>query len=152
VKRRTGARLHGSRQRRRSRSARSQGRIGRDLADRPAVLAGRTRRAAPWIALALLAALLLAALRVDVIRMRYAQAEALAAEQRLIDRNRDLTVRMRQLRDPARLAERAQALGFVRPERVIDLPDPAHRGVRLADVAAPPTSLANAGTRTELHP
>jgi hypothetical protein len=30
---------------------------------------------------------------------------------------------MRQLRDPVGLAERARELGFVRPERLIDLPD-----------------------------
>lgn len=76
----------------------------------------------PVIAAGLVLALGVAALRVDLTRMRYALAAGLASEQQLLDEQRQLTSRMRALRDPAELTRRARALGFVHPERVIDLP------------------------------
>lgn len=90
-------------------------------------VSGRTRHARAWlawpvIAAALLLALGVAVLRVDLIRMRYALAAGLASEQRLLDEQRQLTAHMRELRDPAELARRARELGFVHPARVIDLP------------------------------
>ena len=72
-----------------------------------------------------LGALCLVALRVDILRTRYALAEALEHEQKLLAERRDLTVEMRRLRDPARLTSLARKRGFVRPERVIDLELPA---------------------------
>ncbi len=75
----------------------------------------------PVVLAALLLALGVAALRVDLIRMRYALADGLAAEQSLLEEQRRLTAEMRGLRDPSGLARRARELGFVHPERVIDL-------------------------------
>ena len=40
----------------------------------------------------------------------------------LDEQQRNLTVQMRQLREPRQLTERAAELGFGRPDRVIDLP------------------------------
>ena len=68
------------------------------------------------------AALLLVALRTEVIRLRYRLAESLEREQQLLELQRTLTVEVRSLRDPNRLSQRATALGFGRAERVIDLP------------------------------
>ena len=64
-------------------------------------------------------------LRNDIIRKEYASAEAQAEEQRLQDERLTLVVQMRQLRDPGRLGDRAEALGFRHPERVIALPRPS---------------------------
>ncbi len=77
-----------------------------------------------WIA-SLLAALFLVGLRIDLIRMEYAHADALSEVQRLDEEKRTVTVEMRQLRDPARLAERAREFGFGNPERYIDIVVPA---------------------------
>lgn len=77
--------------------------------------------AASLFLMAVVAALLLAVLRIDVIRMRYGLAEAVATERRLVEERNELTVAMRRLRHPGRLAERARELGFVRPERVVFL-------------------------------
>jgi hypothetical protein len=70
----------------------------------------------------LLAGLSLAALRMDLFRIRYQLADLGRVEKTLREEKNRLTVEMRQLRDPARLAARAEELGFTRPERVIDLP------------------------------
>jgi hypothetical protein len=75
----------------------------------------------PSLAGLLLAALALTALRLDLIRARYGLADALSEEQRLLAEERSLTVEVRRLRDPARLAKLARERGFVRPEQVIDL-------------------------------
>jgi len=99
-------------------------------------LSGKRRRGPrffgwPAVVAALLLALGVAALRVDLIRMRYALADGLSAEQQLIEEQRELTARMRALRDPAVLARQARELGFVHPDRVIDLTlerSPAHDG------------------------
>jgi len=90
-------------------------------------VSGRARRARlrigwPVVAVALLLALALSALRIDLIRMRYALAHALASEQALLEQQRVLIVELRTLRDPSGLASRARELGFVHPERVIHLP------------------------------
>jgi hypothetical protein len=111
--------------------------VGLDLANAPGRLQPRPRISAPLVLIGVLGALVLVALRVDLTRMRYAQADALAEERRLLEEQSDLTVEMRRLRDPSRLAERARELGFERPERVIDLPGaPA----ALPMVSAPPPS------------
>jgi hypothetical protein len=93
-------------------------------------VSGRGRYGRAWISWPVIIAVLglalgVAALRVDLIRMRYALADGLAAEQRLLEEQRQLTAEMRELRDPSDLAKEARALGFVHPERVIDLPLPA---------------------------
>lgn len=85
---------------------------------------------APLVVAALAGALFLAVLRMDVIRMGFGRAENLKEELRLSELERRLTVRMRQLRDPASLSKKAHELGFRRAEHLIDLPDPdRHRGI-----------------------
>lgn len=66
-------------------------------------------------------ALAIAALRIDILRLRYALGEAVSEEKRLVQTQRQNTAELETLRDPARLAELAGDLGFSRPERVIDL-------------------------------
>ena len=70
---------------------------------------------------ALVVSLGIAALRIDLLRVRYALAAATLEEQRLLDESRMLTAEMRTLRDPYHLALQARDLGFVRPSRLIDL-------------------------------
>jgi hypothetical protein len=71
----------------------------------------------------LLAGLALAALRIDALRVRYALNSANNREEALKEQRAELVVRLRQLRNPERLAAEARRLGLRRPERVIDLPD-----------------------------
>ena len=71
----------------------------------------------------LLAGLSLAALRIDILRLRYALADAVADEKQLLEERRVWTAQRASLADPARLAELAEARGFARPTRVIDLRD-----------------------------
>ena len=94
--------------------------IGRDLARAPWL---RPRASRPlWIALAgILVALSVAALRIDILRMRYGLGEALETEKTLIEERRELSVQVRRLRNPARLTHLAIESGLGRPERVIDL-------------------------------
>lgn len=73
-----------------------------------------------WAGL-LFAALALAALRNDLIRVRYGLAEAMAEEKRLVEEQRGLVAELRRLRHPARLRERAEELGLAAPERALDL-------------------------------
>ncbi len=97
--------------------------VGRNYADR--VTRINPRALLPWFGLVLVLALGLAALRIDLIRIRYGVAELLAEEERLLEEGRELVVLQRKLRDPARLAVRAKELGFVRPEAVVTLADVA---------------------------
>lgn len=94
--------------------------IGLDVARTPLRL--KTRSFAPIVAAALAGALLLAVLRIDVIRVRFGLADSLAKELQLEEEKRRLTVEMRKLRDPAALSRRARELGFKRAEQLIDLP------------------------------
>jgi hypothetical protein len=84
----------------------------------PALLAG-----------VLLAALALAALRVDLIRVRYGLGQAMQEEKELLEQDRTLRARVGSLRDPIRLARLAPRYGLARPARVLELsvgpaPDP----------------------------
>ena len=130
---------------RRSRRAARLDLIGRDVGGR-----GRTidaRRWWPILAVGVVLALGVTVLRIDLIRMRYALADALANESRLLEEQRALTVSMRRLRDPGRLALEARRLGFVPPARVIALPDPASAPARIEsyDDPAATTALAALG-------
>jgi hypothetical protein len=99
--------------------------VGRDFARRRAHRAG-PGLLAPLLVGAVVAALGLAALRVQVLRTRYRLAEAMEEEARLLERQRSATVALEELRDPARLHRLAGELGLVRPERVVDVvPPPA---------------------------
>ena len=72
-----------------------------------------------------LAALAVAAVRIDLLRTRYAVSAAMDQENELIDEQRQLIVRRRQLRDPIELAVQARARGFRPPAHVVALPDPS---------------------------
>jgi hypothetical protein len=95
--------------------------VGLDVGHSPAPLSAR--RLVPLLALGLLVALAVASLRIEMIRLRYALAEASLEEKRLVTAQRSLIAQRLSLRDPVRLAERAGALGFVRPDRLIVLSD-----------------------------
>ncbi len=69
----------------------------------------------------LFASLLLAALRMAIVRTRYALAGAAETEIQLLERERQLAVTVRRLRDPRRLQALADEWGFARPERVVIL-------------------------------
>ena len=119
------ARLRG-RERRRSKTAgRTRGDlVGRDLAPIRRKM-DRRRRLLPVVLVgALMAALCLAALRIDLIRQGYALAAAMREEKELLEERRLLTARVRSLRDPARLARLASRLDFERPGRVIEIGPP----------------------------
>jgi len=89
------------------------------------------------VAGALLAALALASLRLEIFRLRYALAEAVEVEQDLLERRGALVVEVARLRDPRRLRRIARERGFRLPERVIQL-----------EATAPPsTPVAAAGER-----
>jgi hypothetical protein len=84
----------------------------------------RARRLLPLLVLALVAALGVSALRIDLIRVRYAMASVLAEEKALIEEQRALIVKRRQLRDPVELATQARARGFRPLSTVLSLSDP----------------------------
>ncbi len=79
----------------------------------------------PLFAVAVIALLSLAALRISILRMRYALAATLQHETELRSRERSAAVAARVERDPRKLSELAARQGFARPERVIDLSDGA---------------------------
>jgi hypothetical protein len=95
----------------------------------------RRRAADPWLArfgvtrglalalfLTLLAiALGFSALRGRIIHLRYQAAELLREEDALAEARRAAQVRLREMRDPRRLAALGSARGFARPERVLEL-------------------------------
>ena len=101
--------------------------VGRDFAQRRAT--GRTWPGSfpALLAGVLLAALALAALRVDLIRVRYGLGQAMQEEKQLLEQDRALRAKVGSLRDPNRLASLAPRYGLARPARVLDLgaaPDP----------------------------
>jgi hypothetical protein len=96
--------------------------IGRDLAPIRSGASDRRRLLPVALVGALMAALCLAALRIDLIRQGYALAAAMREERELLEERDQLTARVRSLRDPARLARLARSLDFERPGRVIELP------------------------------
>lgn len=78
----------------------------------------------PIVALLLstaLALLALAALRMSIVRTGYQLAATLQRETELRARERSAAVDVRVARDPQKLRELAERLGFARPGRVIDL-------------------------------
>jgi hypothetical protein len=98
--------------------------VGRDFAQPR--LRGRAWPAALPALLAgvLLAALALAALRVDLIRVRYGLGQAMQEEKELLEQERALRARVGSLRDPIRLARLAPRHGLARPARVLELSAP----------------------------
>jgi hypothetical protein len=112
--------------------------VGRDLAEPPRRVRSRARLRLPVLVGAVVAALLLVTLRVEILRLRYALAEVASQEQDLLERSRQATVRMRELRDPARLRKLAAERGFGRPERVVSVELAAAPAAVGAAGAAPP--------------
>jgi hypothetical protein len=78
----------------------------------------------------LLAALAVAALRIDLIRVRYGLADALREEKTLVEEQRQALAALRTLRDPARLGRLAAERGLGRPARIIDLTSDPRAGAR----------------------
>lgn len=108
---------------RRARGARPRrGLVGTDVSRTGLVRPPARRWLAPALVGLLLAGLVLAALRVDLIRVRYGLAESLEEERALLEERRALQASVRAHRDPVRLADRARELGLGRPERRIELP------------------------------
>lgn len=108
----------------------------------------RSNSSRAWIPLAiigLVAALGLAALRMDLIRTRYALADVMARENALLVEHRALIATQRSLRDPTALAARAQKLGFQPARSVYTIIDPMPTSPAaggLPAVAAAPPPLA----------
>ena len=97
--------------------------IGIDVSNQPVRRAPRGLY--PLFAVAVVVALGVAAVRIDLLRTRYAVAAAMERENDLIEEQRQLIVRRRQLRDPVELAVQARERGFRPPAHVVSLPDPA---------------------------
>ncbi len=99
--------------------------IGRDFSHSRKPSAARRRGVAPLVAGALLAALALAAVRIEVIRLRYDLANAVTQEKALLEQQRVLTFEVRGLRNPVRLTKLAERMGLAQPARVVEIPNPA---------------------------
>ena len=96
--------------------------IGVDLS---AFATGQPSRALlPLLVLALVAALGVASLRIDLIRTRYALAAAMDDEKRLIEEQHALIVQKLQGRDPVELAVLAKQRGFRPTAPSLSLADP----------------------------
>ena len=78
----------------------------------------------PLLVLALVAALGVASLRIDLIRTRYALAAAMDEEKRLIEEQHALIVQKLQGRDPVELAVLAKQRGFRPTAPSLSLADP----------------------------
>jgi hypothetical protein len=70
------------------------------------------------------AALAIAHVRVELIGQGYKRYSAVERIQALEEEQRILTAQVRELRDPARLANLAREMGLSRPDRVIALAPP----------------------------
>jgi hypothetical protein len=95
--------------------------VGRDFARVRAPGRPSAHRIAWLVGVAFACALALAALRIDILRVRYALGEAIREEKALVQEQRQQTAVLEGLRNPSRLVDAAQRLGLAPPERVIDL-------------------------------
>lgn len=98
----------------------------------------------PAVLTAVACAFALTSLRTQVLKLRYELAEHVERERELRAEQSDLTVEMRKQRSPRELVERAAALGFARPERVIDLPSASGDDAPPAVAAAGPPERGDA--------
>ena len=112
--------------------------IGIDVSNQPVRRAPRGLY--PLFAVAVVVALGVAAVRIDLLRTRYAVAAAMERENELIEEQRQLIVRRRQLRDPVELAVQARERGFRPPAHVVSLPEPALGPPETVVVSQPVTS------------
>jgi hypothetical protein len=119
------ARRRGRAERRRAGSRKrgpsKRGLVGRDLARARLFAPGRSHQLPLALLAILLAALALAALRIDIIRMRYRMTEAIHERADLLEEHRVLTAHVRSLRDPSRLARLARDRDLAWPEQVIEI-------------------------------
>ena len=74
-----------------------------------------------WVLGGVVAALIIAHLRVELIQQGYQRASNVKGTQQLEEEQQNLAARVRELRDPVRLAALAKEMGLTRPERVISL-------------------------------
>jgi hypothetical protein len=96
--------------------------VGRDFARvRTKTPRLSTRRIAWLVGIAFSCALALTALRIEILRVRYALGAALREEKELVQQERQQTAQLEALRHPSRLVELAAKRGFAPPRRVIDL-------------------------------
>ncbi len=96
--------------------------VGHDFARVRPGLSGPRAGALGWLLAATLAcALALAALRIDILRLRYALGEAIETEKTLAFEHRRHQATFEMLRDPSRLAALARERGFDRPTRILEL-------------------------------
>jgi len=95
-------------------------------------VAARRRRAWLPVALvgALLAALGLAQLRLEILRMRYAVGDATVEVEALREERSRWAAELERLRGPERLAKLARERGFAPAARVIEVPAPRTAAVR----------------------
>ena len=121
----------------------TRGWIGRDVVH--ARLRGARRLMVPVLVATGLGLLGLAVLRVDVIRQRYALQAALEELRALESEERVLAAQRRRQRKPLELEERARALGFGPPERIIELPQGPSALPAPATAEEPPQLAARAG-------
>lgn len=96
--------------------------VGRTLSRGRPMSRSARRAVTLLLATALIAALGVAALRIDLIRVRYGLASAVREEKALLQERREAVARVRALRDPTRLQEIARERGFVRPSLIEVLP------------------------------
>jgi len=100
--------------------------IGRDLAH------GALRRTIPvWLIPGIvvgtvIAALAIAHVRIELIDQGYKRYSAVERHQALEEEQRNLIARVRELRDPARLASLAKKMGLARPAQAIALAPPGN--------------------------
>jgi hypothetical protein len=96
--------------------------VGRSFAREQSGRRSLLRGATPYLlGAAVLAGLAVVALRSDLILMRYGLTAAMKEERALLEERRELTARVRVLRDPARLSRLAEERGFIRPEQVLEI-------------------------------
>ena len=95
--------------------------VGTDFAERGHRPGGWRSTGVAVVVGVVLGGLLLASLRMTIVRTRYALADSHTQETALLELEREATVELRELRDPRRLRRLAAELGFERPERVIEL-------------------------------
>ena len=111
-------------QRRRHRFNHANRRLGFDLARAPSSRRISIWLIPGWVLGGVVAALVIAHVRVELIQQGYQRASDVKRYQQLKEEQRNLAARVRELRDPARLAALAKEMGLTRPDRVISLAPP----------------------------
>ena len=86
------------------------------------------RWVAPLGLAAALSALLLVALRVDILQLRYALTESYRLETTLAKRRAEITTDYWKRRDPMAVGRKARASAFASPGCVIEIPRTPERG------------------------